>query len=147
MELMEVVRLETPTWRNLQKHNCLDIKDFYRRAKKFMRIDNAKENLGKVCIKESSQNVSSKKQRNNQVAVVIYQGDKKQRLVERVAHPSLPWYSSYTELNKDHESIFLSTKGRVSFKKPPPIRKNRKKRNPRNTTATTRILDMRLMTV
>lgn len=119
MVLMARVRPDTVMWRNLQKQNCLDIEDFYQHAKKYIQIDNAKENLGKGLIEGSSHNYSSKKKRNDQVDIVTDQGNKKQRPVERSACPSLPRYSLNTEINEDRESIFLMTKGRVPIRRPP----------------------------
>lgn len=50
--------------------------------------------------------------------------------MKRTARPLFPSYSSYTELNEDCESIFLATKGRVSFRRLSPICKDHKKRDP-----------------
>lgn len=78
MALMVRVKPDTPMWCNLQKQKYLDIEDFYRCAEKYVRIDNTKENLGKGRTKGSSQNDSSKQRRNEWVAIITNQGDKKQ---------------------------------------------------------------------
>lgn len=54
----------------------------------------------------------------------------RKHLIRKIAHPSFLCYSLYTKLNEDCDSIFLAIKGRVSFRKSPPIQKDHEKRDP-----------------
>ena len=118
-------------WDNMLKREVTDLDDFYERAQKYIRVEDGHANL-KVGKEEphakpptnDGSNVAKKKR--------TYDGsrDDQQRKTKRGGDHRPTAYTYYTNLTDTREHIYVTNEDRVPFKKPPPMRKDRSKRDP-----------------
>ena len=121
------VRPKTKLWNDLQERDCRTLEEFYARAEKHLRVENAEEALGKPDSPINNSKDRKEKKAKNEKSKPQ---DQKQLPENRPSSAApLTRYNFYTELNANRAEVFQANEGRVHFRKPFPIRKERTKRD------------------
>ena len=96
------------------------------RAEKYLRVENAEEALRKTDFPMQNPKDKKEKKRKNQESKP---SDQKQKRPEDCTPPAAPLTrcTFYTELNTNRAEVFQASEGRIHFRRPFPIRKERAK--------------------
>ena len=119
------VHPKTKLWNNLQERDYRRLKEFYAWDEKYLRVENVEEALRKAdSLTKNSKDKKDKKMKHEKPKP-NYQ--KWQRPKDRAPPALLSRYTYYTGLNTDGVEVFHANEGRVHFRRPFPIWKERAK--------------------
>ncbi|PON93255.1 hypothetical protein TorRG33x02_108260 [Trema orientale] len=112
-----------PIWKNLQKVHCTDVEDFYQRAKKNMRMENAQIIMDPSIIEETTTKKVNKQKRSDdqQATPSSPKKNKKKTRSNEKRYPQFLRFTYYTDLNDSREHILLATEDKAPYQWPPPI--------------------------
>ena len=117
----------TKLWNDLQERDCRTLEEFYAIFEKYLCIENTNEALGKTNSPIKNPKDKKEKKRKNEESKPNVQ--KWQRPEDRTPLASLIRYTYYTKLNTNRAEVFQASEGRVHFRRPFPIQKERVKRD------------------
>ena len=98
------VRPKTKIWNDLQERDCRTFEEFYARAEKYLRIENAEEALGKTDSPIKNPKDKKEKKRKNEESKPNNQI--RQRPEDRTPLVPLTRCTYYTELNTNRAEVF-----------------------------------------
>ena len=102
---------KTKLWNDLQERDCRTFEEFYARAEKYMRVENADEALGKA--DSRIKNCKDKKEKKRKHEEPKQNNQKRQRPEDRAPPALLTRYTYYTELNAYRAEVFQANEGWV----------------------------------
>ncbi|XP_062114333.1 uncharacterized protein LOC133825397 [Humulus lupulus] len=131
MEITAGVRSGSKLLDNMLKTEATDLDEFYEIAQKYIRIEDSHENL-MAGRNELLSNPTPHEGSNDVKKKRAYKGlrNDQQRKPIRGGEPRKTPYTFYTDLTDTREHIIIANENHVLFKRPPPMKRDRSKRDP-----------------
>ncbi|XP_062114302.1 uncharacterized protein LOC133825361 [Humulus lupulus] len=130
MAITAGVRLGSKLWDNMLKREVTDLDDFYERVQKYIRVEDGHKSLN-ARKSESSLKSSTHESLNNAKKKRAYEEPRDDHLgkAKRVDEHGHTQYTFYINLTHTREHIFIMNENYVPFRRPPPMKRDRLKRD------------------